>query len=159
MRSLEDNSNNRIQGLLEQRKKELDKIDKNKDKIRSLECGIEEASKAEDAIRKLLLEENKIKAKDDNSTLKKLDKYRLKFAVKMLNEEDVINQLDLEMEEFHKLLDLQIKELHPARQRLVNKITEIIKQYNPAFEVTFTQIYRSTFMDRMQQNCVYRHQI
>jgi len=132
------NSSNKIQGLLEQREKELDKLEKNSYKLKYLEYNIEEASKAADNIRRRLIEEDKV-VKEEKDDTKKLDEYRLKFNVEMVNEENVISQLDIEMEEFYKLLSLQIKELHPVRQRLIDNITEIVKQYNPLFEVIYPQ--------------------
>jgi chromosome segregation ATPase len=139
LQNLDANSSSKIQSLLEQRKKELDKIERNNDRLKNLEFNIEEATKAVDNIkRRRLIEEDKVtkERKDDN---RKLDEYRLKFNVEMMNEEDAISQLDIEMEEFYKLLGLQIKELQPVRQRLIDKITEIVKQYNPLFEVIYPQ--------------------
>lgn len=127
-------SDGRIHSLLEQRNKELDKINYSEERLKSSECAIKEASKAEEAIKKRLIEEDK-SAKEEDEEGRRLDEYRLRFRVEMLDEESVGTQLDAEIEEFYKLLELQIKQLHPARQKLVDRVTDIIKQFNSEFEV------------------------
>lgn len=136
IQKLDLNTQEKLKSLSDQHMKEREKINDYQERLKTLEADIKEASKTENILRKRLNEGGKITDIIEDERTKKINKYRFKFRVELLNEQDVIKQLDTEIEEFNKLLDLQIKELHPIHQKLITKLTEIIEEYNPDFEVT-----------------------
>lgn len=155
MQKLEANYREKIENLEEQRRKEMESNDINEGKLRLLKSDLQEAIRTESELRRELHDQGRTSTTEEDDKNSKLDKYRLKFSVEMLNEYDVIKQLDTEIEEFNKLLEYQIKEMRPTHQSLISNLTDIMHGCNPEYDVFLECDYRFKYMGRMLLNCVY----
>ncbi len=62
----------------------------------------------------------------------------LRFTVGLLDEDLVVRQLNDEINEFHKWVLMQAKQLKPIKQKLVEELTQTVRGMSPDLDVTLS---------------------
>lgn len=78
---------------------------------------------------------NKETITEKKITKPSLDNFNFKYCVRALPDETVYSQIGEEIEEFHKWVISEAKQLKPMREKLINQLRDIVTHLYPEFDV------------------------
>ena len=138
-------SREELQRLSDECDKVAAKIKQSDAKLQVLDQDIKQGGSVNKALmRKMKAEEkNETEAEadseygDEDAAKRLKERLRLKFYVEPLEERDVCKQLEEEIEEFCRWVLSQAKQLKPVRQKLVEELSQIVRQLDPDLDAIF----------------------